>query len=382
MPEPTDALAKLHAIRAELRQIFLERDAVVEGMLCALLAGQHLLLVGPPGTAKSMLAEELCRRLDGARYFSWLLTKFTTPEEIFGPISLAGLEKDEVRRVTAGKLPEAHVAFLDEVFKSSSAILNSLLTVLNERRFHDAGEARPVPLRTLVGATNEVPEDEELVALYDRFLARFVVDYIQEDFRFLKMLGQTEPTSRTTLSMQELDELSVRAARVHVPDAFLHDLAALRRDLGSRGVIASDRRYRGALGLLKARAFLQGRGEVAAEDATLLSHVLWTSPEEIPEVDAAIAVLARGHATEAQRLVFQAREMLAWVQRDWPDEDAATRAAVEAHKKVADLLRRVESLRTRAKERGADADALEAAVRELEEIRSAILSDGLGADRQ
>lgn len=375
-------LDKLRAIRDELRQIFLERDPAVDGMLCALLAGQHVLLVGPPGTAKSMLAEELCRRLDGAAYFSWLLTKFTTPEEIFGPISLAGLEKDEVRRVTAGKLPEAHVAFLDEVFKSSSAILNSLLTILNERRFHDAGEARAVPLRTLVGATNEVPEDEELVALYDRFLVRFVVDYIQEDFRFLKMLSQPEPTSRTSLSMADLDALTTAAAHVRIPDAFLHDLAALRRDLGGRGVIASDRRYRGALGVLKAHAFLHGRAEVGGDDAVMLSHVLWTSPDEIPEVDAAIATLARGHATLAQRLVFQAREMLAWVQRDWPDEDSATRAAVEAHKKVADLLRRVESLRTRALERGADAEALEAAVRELEEIRSAILADGLGADRQ
>lgn len=379
MPAPLD---KLRAIRAELRQLFLERDAAVDGMLCALLAGQHVLLVGPPGTAKSMLAEELCRRVDGAQYFAWLLTKFTTPEEIFGPISLAGLEKDEVRRVTAGKLPEAHVAFLDEVFKASSAILNTLLTILNERRFHDAGQARPVPLRTLVGATNEVPEDEELVALYDRFLARFVVDYIQEDFRFLKMLGQAEPASRTTLSLAELDGLAAEAAAVRVPDAFLHDLAALRRDLSGRGVVASDRRYRGALGLVRAHAYLHGRDAVSADDAAMLAHVLWTSPDEIPEVDAAIATLGRGHATLAQRMVFQAREMLAWVRRDWPDEDAATRAAVEAHKKVADLLRRVESLRTRAAEHGVDADALEAAVRELEEIRAAILADGLGADRQ
>lgn len=379
MPSPKD---KLLAIRAELRQTFLERDEAVDGMLCALLAGHHVLLVGPPGTAKSMLAEELCRRIEGARYFSWLLTKFTTPEEIFGPISLAGLERDEVRRVTAGKLPEAHVAFLDEVFKASSAILNTLLTILNERRFHDAGEARPVPLCTLVGATNEVPDDEELVALYDRFLVRFVVDYIQEDFRFLKMLVQPAPEARTVLSLGELEVLTADAAGVRVPDALLHDLAALRRELGARGVIASDRRYRGALGVLKAHAFLHGRAEVGAADAAMLGHVLWTSPDEIPELEAALASLSHGHASLAQRLVYQAREVLAWVQRDWPDEDAATRAAVEAHKKVADLLRRVESLRTRAQEHGNDAEALDAAVRELEEIRSAILADGLGADRQ
>ncbi|MBI2896867.1 MAG: AAA family ATPase [Deltaproteobacteria bacterium] len=330
-----------------------------------------------------MLAEEVCRRIEGGVYFSWLLTKFTTPEEVFGAISLQGLERDEYRRVTTGKLPEAHIAFLDEVFKASSAILNALLTILNERRFHNAGRADPVPLRCLVGATNEVPEEEEdLAALYDRFLVRFVVDYIQEDFRFLKMLTLEQPSRRTTLTISELDDLAARAARVRVPDSFLNDLAALRRDLGGRGVIASDRRYRGSLAVLRAHALLHGRTAVASEDAALLSHILWTEPGEIPEVEASIAALTRGHATEAQRLVFQAREVLAWVRRDWPDEEAATRAAVEAHKKVADLLHRAQALRARVGEKGLDAEPVEAAVRELEEIRSAILADGLGAERQ
>jgi MoxR-like ATPase len=373
---------KLRRIRAELCETFLEREAVVDGTLAALVAGEHVLLVGPPGTAKSMLAEEVCARIEGGTYFSWLLTKFTTPEEIFGAISLAGLERDEYRRVTAGKLPEAHVAFLDEVFKSSSAILNALLTILNERRFHNAGRAEPVPLRTLVGATNEVPSEDDLSALYDRFLVRFVVDYLQEDFRFLKMLTMSRPTARTTLSVSELDALAAAAAQVEVPDGLLHDLAALRRDLGARGIVASDRRWRGSLGVLRAHALLGGRARVGAEDAAMLEHVLWTEPSEAPEVSAAIAALTRGHENEAQRIVFQARELLAWVRRDWPDEEAAARAAVEAHRKVADLLRRAASLKARAGERGLDADPVDSAVRELEEIRAAILEGGLGAERQ
>ncbi len=375
---------KLRRIRAELRETFLEREAVVDGVLAALIAGEHVLLVGPPGTAKSMLAEEVCRRIEGGTYFSWLLTKFTTPEEIFGAISLAGLERDEYRRVTTGKLAEAHVAFLDEVFKASSAILNALLTILNERRFHNAGRAEPVPLRTLVGATNEVPSEDDLSALYDRFLVRFVVDYLQEDFRFLKMLtmSPTQTSTRTTLSVPEIDALAAAASRVEVPDGLLHDLAALHRDLGARGIVASDRRWRGSLGVLRAHALLHGRSRVGPEDAAMLEHLLWTEPSEIPEVSTAIAALTRGHENEAQRIVFQARELLAWVRRDWPDEEAATRAAVEAHKKVADLLRRAESLKTRAGERGLDADPVESAVRELEEIRAAILEGGLGAERQ
>ena len=172
----------LRTIRDELAQLFLERADVIDGALTALLSGHHVLLIGPPGSAKSMLADELCRRLDGATYFQWLLTKFTTPEELFGAVSLAALERDEYRRVTTAKLPEAHIAFLDEVFKASSSILNAILTLLNERRFHNGREVLSVPLIALFGASNELPEDDELQALYDRFLLRFVVGYIDEDF--------------------------------------------------------------------------------------------------------------------------------------------------------------------------------------------------------
>src|SRR5947207_7076039 len=163
---------KLRKIREELQQLFLERAELIDGALAALLAAQHILIIGPPGTAKSMLADELCRRITGATYFQWLLTKFTTPEELFGAVSLRALEADDYRRVTTHKLPEAHIAFLDEVFKANSSILNSILTIMNERRFHNGREVADTPLITLFGASNELPEEDELQALYDRFLLR------------------------------------------------------------------------------------------------------------------------------------------------------------------------------------------------------------------
>ena len=180
---PTPSLANL---QKELSARFFERDAVIEGLLCAMIAGQHVLLVGPPGTGKSELAHELCKRVTGARYFQWLLTRFTTPEELFGPVSLKALEHDRYTRVTDGKLPTAHVAFLDEVFKASSAILNTLLSVMNERVFHDGEKPVNVPLLSMVGATNELPEEDELLALSDRFLLRYEVDYLKEEFLFLR----------------------------------------------------------------------------------------------------------------------------------------------------------------------------------------------------
>src|SRR5262249_2307803 len=231
----------------------------IDGALVALLAAQHVLVIGPPGTAKSMLADEVCRRLTGARYFQWLLTRFTTPEELFGAVSLKALEEDDYRRLTTHKLPEAHIAFLDEVFKASSSILNTILTLMNERRFHNGREVAHVPLLTLFAASNELPEDDELLALQDRFLLRFVVDYIAEDFRFLKLLQAKPPTSRTTLSLEELDGARAEAAALAVPGGVLRTLTDLRRELGRKNIVASDRRWAQSIGVLRAHAYLAGR---------------------------------------------------------------------------------------------------------------------------
>jgi len=310
--------------------------------------------------------------VEGAQYFQWLLTKFTTPEEVFGAVSLRALEQDEYRRVTVGKLPEAHIAFLDEVFKSSSSILNALLMILNERRFHNGREVREVPLITLFGAANELPEDDELSAIYDRFLLRFVVDYIGEDWRFLRMLRAEPPAERTILTLDEVRSLEREAERVEVPDGVLRSLAELRRALGERQVVASDRRYRQSLTLLRALALVRGKQQVGDRELMFLEHVLWRDPAERETLREVLRQLVHGYDEQVQELVFQSRELAEYADRTWSSEDQRARARIEVETKLRNILHRLDEIERESTEAGRLVARAAEARREIEGIRRGV----------
>ena len=249
-----------------------ERRLQVRLALLVALAGEHTLLIGPPGTAKSELARRLHLAFEDASYFERLLTRFSVPEELFGPLSISALEQDRYERQTAGYLPQASIAFIDEVFKANSAILNALLTLLNERKFDNGAGRQSCPLISVIGATNAVPEDEVAEAFFDRFLVRLPVGPVSaEGFGALMTLGQGGgPRPAGALAPHDRDAIARAAAGVSPSAEVSRLLAELRRHLETSEIYVSDRRWVKILRLLQVAAATEGRSELSLWDLWLL----------------------------------------------------------------------------------------------------------------
>ncbi len=313
-------------IKQEFSGYFKERDAEINGSLLALLSGEHVLLLGPPGTAKTLLANKICETIEGGNFFHYLLTRFSTPEEVFGPLSLKALERDEFSRRVEGYLPTAHIALLDEIFKANSSILNSLLTVLNERKYHNGKELMEVPLFSVFGASNELPEeDESLEALYDRFLLRYRVDYIQHEENLESLIFENEEdfSPSTKVNIEDLKEIRKKARDLPVDPEVRIIVKGLRRELKNSNIFVSDRRWKKIVNVLKVASAVNGHSSVNRMTVMLLQHMLWDVPEQKETIRKLILdkVVSGGTDTGKLKLdVFDLRNSIySCLQKELPD---------------------------------------------------------------
>ena len=267
-----------------------EREEIVAVSLLSVLSGQSIFLYGLPGTAKSLIARRLSTVYKDSTHFEYLMQRFSTPEDVFGPVSIQELKQDNYIRKTEGYLPTADFAFLDEIWKSSPAILNTLLTIINERIYRNAGKDEKVPLKALIAASNETPPPNQgLEALYDRFVMRIIVNPMEERENFEKLLDGDAVSADIKIpnglqfSHDEYEQLSGKTVKVAISKEVFAIINSIRVSLEEFNednpeieVYVSDRRWQKIAFILKTSAFLCDRTEVIPVDALILRHCLWT----------------------------------------------------------------------------------------------------------
>lgn len=290
-PQPNssqpDLQSRIQSLVEHISAGMFEREEVIAVALLSALCGQNCFLFGPPGTAKSLISRRIASAFAEPSYFEYLMNRFSTPEEVFGPVSIKALKQDQYLRKTEHYLPKAEFAFLDEIWKSSPAILNTLLTLMNERVFRNGERLEQAPLKALIAASNETPQpDQGLEALYDRFIVRLLVSPILHNHHFDQLLNSAPSADKIEMPdglavtseewqqwQNEIDQVAISNDCFTIIHLIRSQLEQQREELD---VYVSDRRWQRAARLMKASAFFHGRNSTNHSDALLLRHCLWT----------------------------------------------------------------------------------------------------------
>lgn len=385
--------ASLRTILDEVSATFLERRAVIEAILMAVLAKEHVYILGPPGTAKSQLTRAIIDRFEGADYFEVLLSKQRPDAAVLGPWDLPMLrEKGTFRRKDTGFLTTCHYAMLDEIGKSSPTLGHDLLAALNERLKHEVNgqrSAHPIPLMSVIAASNEliVQESEDAAALWDRLLVRTVVDYIQESGNFAVLL-QSAAVSRhkapppTTVKFPDLKEaIEEEVPAIDVPMGAIETVLKLRDQLRSAEIIPSDRRWRQCVRLLQASAFFNGRSQVEDDDLHVLRYALWDGPEQINTVERMALSLSNPTAEACLRILDDA-EAIAGGVRDRKGQSLEARAGygTEANGKLRILLSKANKLKQESLTAGRSTTKVDEVLDRLAAVRRSVYVDCLDMD--
>jgi len=308
---PEELMKLASQFLTELESPFVGRHEEALVITLALLTGEHVVLIGEPGTAKSAMARRSADLLD-VKFFKYLLTKFTEPSELFGPLDIRALRQGSYRRITTGKLPEAEIAFLDEIFNANSAVLNSILSIMQERVLYDGYTEIKVPLWTLVGASNRVPEEPELEALYDRFLFRQNVRPLDEeawesliDAAWKLEMGNVERPPKV-MGMEDLRMLNSLLFKVDLTPV-KSKLLRLFMIMNEKELHISDRRKGKIMKAVAAHALLNGRLQATESDLVVLKY---TVPRDVDDFDKVNTILIEELKTK-ERILRELEEIAA-----------------------------------------------------------------------
>ena len=274
--------AKFLLLEEEVGKEVLEREHEIHTSILAILARRNHFMVGIPGLAKSLQIERICARISDANYFRVLMSKFSTPEEVFGGIDLRTLKDTGIqKRIIDGMLPTANFGFLDEIFKANSVILNAMLTAMNERMFRNGQETLNIPLVSIFGASNEIPENDELSAVWDRLHFRHSVQPLSSSANMARLLRLEEVENPDPiLSMADIYQAQQDLRKVTIPDSVIEAILDLRADLAAESIHPTDRRWKQTMDILRAEAWLRDGEEVEINDCRSLVHVLWNDSSQ------------------------------------------------------------------------------------------------------
>ena len=359
MPETTKHHDRIAALKNALGEGLYEKDEALRLALLAAIAGESIFFLGAPGCAKSMLARRIAQAFkadgDGSlQYFETLLNQFSTPEDVFGNISLKGLngeledeqgnKKEEYRRLTENMLPEADIAFIDEIWKASPAILNTLLTIINERKFHNGSKVQNVPLKALLAASNELPaKNRGLEALYDRFILRLPIGFIQNEDSFFDMVEGSssefelsDEIKKLQISNKNLESWKTQIDTVQLSEEARAVISAIRKELTVQNETLSeeekaagesfaigDRRWKKIVRILKTSAFLNDRTEVDLMDCQLIEYCIWDTEKQQKKVRQIVETCIRQNGLDCDTAIDdindRIEEFTAKVEKDWFD---------------------------------------------------------------
>ena len=314
-----------------------EKEEAIRLALLSAVAGESIFFLGPPGTAKSMISSRIHHAFkDGTKYFEYLMNEFSTPDELFGSVKLKGLDEGIYEKNTTGYLPEANVAFLDEIWKSGPAILNTLLTIINEKKFRNGNTINKVPLQILLSASNELPKEKAgLEALYDRFIIRTMVNPVSIDneeafFNLCEKSGKElvvpENMKNSLLSIEEVNGWTEKIDKVVLTGKIKNVIMEIKRELEVKNqeksreekekFYVSDRRWKKIIHLLKTSAFLCNRKEVDLMDMQLVTYCIWSTPKQREEVQSIVQNIVQENGLECTTAVDDIEEQINVFKKD------------------------------------------------------------------